>query len=83
MRMIVRFMQTQSSINYSNIIKENFTIKNKKYGFLTEKTRLVITNHKNCPVCKGLGHYIEKNPVLGNFNNFKIKDCYLCTYIIN
>ena len=41
------------------------------------------TKRMNCPVCKGLGHYIEKNPVLGNFNNFKIKDCYLCTYIIN
>ena len=80
---IIRTMQTMRSCNYTNIVKEIYTLKNKKYGYLTEKTRLVITNNKNCPVCKGLGHYIEKNPVIGNFNNFKIKDCYLCTYIIN
>lgn len=79
----IRNMQTIRESNSKNIVKEIFTIKNKKYGYLTEKTRLVITNRKNCPICKGLGHYIEKNPVLENLNNYEIKDCYLCTYIIN
>ena len=79
----IRNMQTMRNSNNTNIVEDVFISINKKYGFFIEKTRLVITNHNNCPVCKGLGYYIEKTDVLDNFSNFKNKDCNLCTYIIN
>ena len=67
-------------INKPYFYKENCIILDKKTNALFEKKKLMILNNTNCPVCKGMGYYIENN-----FINNKIvqKDCYLCNKIIN